>query len=70
MRTNVAFNGVGENVKRRTAASGKGADAHGEEEVTAGEAALTEEEDLKRMKEVGRREECRGRVIVNEGDAW
>jgi tRNA (guanine26-N2/guanine27-N2)-dimethyltransferase len=77
MRTNVAFNGVGENVKPPVAAStstapgieGAAGDIGGPGGNTAGE-VISEEDDAARMQEAGRRPGCRGRVKVNEGDAW
>lgn len=79
MRQNVAFNGVGENVKRRhTETAVSGAETAGAETEENGDApgpSFMEDgpvstEEAEEMKRTGRRPDCRGRVKVNEGDAW
>lgn len=73
MRTNVAFNGVGETAQGASGASGSTANngaAPKEGESSASGSATREEEVKSHTEDVGRRAGCRGRVKVNEGDAW
>lgn len=79
MRMNVAYNGVGEEDPAvlaeqaqgvGSAASGEGV-SNGESKVDAKRAPWsTIKEDENGLLPNGRRAECKGKVRVNEGDAW
>ncbi len=74
MRMNVALNGVGDPIRKNgessksvvAEAQSQAAQVDAEEEAAAN-GELSEEEQMAR---IGRRDNCKGIVKINEGDAW
>lgn len=70
MKINIAYNGVGEDPAAETAERGQNAVSN--EGQTSQAAVEPEEQAVNGSAELpyGRRAGCRGKVRVNEGDAW